>query len=128
MKARARELKDEARGSKSKADGEREILARIAELPEPDRSMATRIHAIVTAAAPALQPRTWYGMPAWGREGKVVCFYQSARKFKTRYASFGFSDTATLDDGAMWPVTFALKQLGAAEEARIKSLVQQAVK
>jgi uncharacterized protein YdhG (YjbR/CyaY superfamily) len=127
MKERARELKAEARRGKSKAEGEAEVLAKIAELSEPDRAMAQRLHAIVTAAAPALSPRTWYGMPAYAKDGKVVCFFQGAQKFKTRYASFGFSDAANLDEGAMWPTAFALETLTAAEEARIGALVRKAV-
>jgi len=123
MKARARELKAEARA----ADGERDVLAKIAELPEPDRAMAERLHALIRATAPALSPRTWYGMPAYARDGKVVCFFQSARKFKTRYATFGFSDAANLDEGSLWPVAFALKELTAAEEKRILELVKRAV-
>jgi len=123
MKARARELKAEARA----ADGERDVLAAIAELPEPDRAMAERLHALITAGAPALSPKTWYGMPAYARDGKVVCFFQSAQKFKTRYATLGFSDKANLDDGAMWPTAFALQELTAAVEARIKKLVKTAV-
>jgi len=103
------------------------VLAKIAEMPEPDRSMATRIHEIVKASAPALSPRTWYGMPAYAKDGKVVCFFQSARKFKSRYATFGFSDAAQLDEGAMWPTAFALERLSAAEEASIAALVKQAV-
>lgn len=111
------------------AGGEAACVAAIAKLPEPDRSMAKRLHALVKASAPVLAPKTWYGMPAYakGEDGKVVCFYQSAQKFKTRYASFGFSDAANLDDGNLWPVSFALKQLTAAEEARISALVKQAV-
>jgi uncharacterized protein YdhG (YjbR/CyaY superfamily) len=129
MKERARELKAEARrGSRAgKADGEHDVLAKIAEMPEPDRGIAERVHAIVEASAPALSPRTWYGMPAYAKDGKVVCFFQSAQKFKTRYATLGFSDTATLDEGAMWPTAFALKELTAAEEARIGELVKKAV-
>jgi uncharacterized protein YdhG (YjbR/CyaY superfamily) len=123
MKARARELKAEARA----ADGERDVLAAIAELPEPDRAMADRLHALITAGAPALSPKTWYGMPAYARDGKVVCFFQSAQKFKTRYATFGFSDAANLDEGSLWPVAFALKELTAAEEKRILALVKRAV-
>ena len=123
MKARARELKAEARA----ADGERDVLAAIAELPEPDRAMAERLHALITAGAPGLSPKTWYGMPAYARDGKVVCFFQSAQKFKTRYATLGFSDRASLDEGAMWPTAFALKELTAAEEARIGALVKKAV-
>jgi uncharacterized protein YdhG (YjbR/CyaY superfamily) len=126
MRERARELKA-AGGRGSKADGESDVLAKIAEMAEPDRTMAGRVHALVKAAAPALSPKTWYGMPAYAKEGKVVCFFQSAQKFKTRYATFGFSDTANLDDGAMWPTAFALKKLTAAEEARIRALVKKAV-
>ncbi len=127
MKERARELKAEARRGAAKADGERDVLAKIAEMPEPDRSMAKRLHAIITASAPALSPRTWYGMPAYANEdGKVVCFFTAASKFKERYASFGFNAAANLDDGNMWPTSFALKKLTAAEEARIRALVKQA--
>ena len=118
MKERARELKSEA--------GESDLLAKIAAMPEPDRAMATRLHAIVTASAPALTPKTWYGMPAYARDGDVVCFFQAAAKFKARYATFGFSDKANLDEGAMWPVAFALKELSKAEEARIAALVKRA--
>ncbi len=129
MKERSRELKTAARrGSRAgKADGEHDVLAKIAEMPDPDRALAERLHAIVKASAPALSPRTWYGMPAYARDGKVVCFFQSAQKFKTRYATLGFSDAANLDDGAMWPTAFALKTLTAAEEARIDALVKRAV-
>jgi uncharacterized protein YdhG (YjbR/CyaY superfamily) len=129
MKERARELKAQARrGSRaSKADGESDLLAKIAEMPEADRAMAERIHALVTASAPELTPRTWYGMPAYAKDGDVVCFFQSAHKFKARYATLGFSDKANLDDGAMWPTSFALKELTAAEEARIGELVKKAV-
>ena len=129
MKERARELKAATRrGPRAgKADGERDVLAKIAEMAEPDRAMAERLHALVKASAPALSPRTWYGMPAYTMDGKVVCFFQSAQKFKTRYATFGFSETANLDDGAMWPTAFALKELTAAEEARIGALVKKAV-
>jgi uncharacterized protein YdhG (YjbR/CyaY superfamily) len=123
MRERAQELKAEAR----KADGEAALLAKIAEMPEPDRSMAERIHAIVKANAPQLSPKTWYGMPAYARDGKVVCFFQSGAKFDSRYATFGFQDTANLDEGAMWPTTFALKGLTAAEEAKISALVKKAV-
>ena len=126
MKERAQELKAAARRG-SKADGEQEVLAKIAEMPEPDRSMAERLHAIVKASAPALSSRTWYGMPAYSLDGKVVCFFQSAQKFKTRYATFGFSDAANLDEGAMWPTDFALGKLTAAEETRIGALVKKAV-
>ena len=127
MKERARELKAEARANKNKADGERDVLAKIAGMPEPDRAMAKRLHAIIKASAPALQPKTWYGMPAYVKDGKVACFFQSAHKFNTRYSSFGFNDTANLDDGAMWPVAFALKELTATEEAKITALVKKAV-
>ena len=127
MKERAQELKAEARASKSKADGERDVLAKIAEMPGPDRAMAKRLHEIVKASAPALSPKTWYGMPAYARDGKVVCFFQSAHKFKSRYATFGFNDTANLDEGAMWPTSFALKELTAADEATIGALVKKAV-
>jgi uncharacterized protein YdhG (YjbR/CyaY superfamily) len=129
MKERAEELKAEARrGTRpNKADGESDLLAKIAEMQGPDRVMATQIHAIIKASAPSLSPRTWYGMPAYARDGKVVCFFQSAQKFKSRYATFGFSDEAKLDEGAMWPTSFALKELTAAEAARIGALVQKAV-
>ena len=127
MKARAQELKAEARANKNKADGETDVLAAIAAMPEPERAMARRLHEIIKASAPALSPKTWYGMPAYARDGKVVCFYQSAEKFKTRYASLGFSDEANLDEGALWPTAFALKELTAAEEARIVALVKKAV-
>jgi len=128
MKARAKELKAEARASKNKAEGESAALAAIAEMPEPDRAMAARLHAIIKESAPALSPKTWYGMPAYAnQDGKVVCFFQSAQKFKSRYATLGFSDTANLDEGAMWPTTFALKALTATEEARIIALVKKAV-
>jgi hypothetical protein len=129
MKERAQELKAEARrGPRAdKADGESAVLAKIAEMPEPDRAMGKRLHAIIKASAPALSPRLWYGMPAYAKDGKVVCFFQSAQKFNTRYSSFGFSDAANLDDGAMWPTSFALKDLTAAEEARISALVKKAV-
>ena len=127
MKERARELKAEARAKKDKAEGESAVLAKIAEMPEPDRAMAERLHAIIKASAPALSPKTWYGMPAYAKDGKVVCFFQSAQKFNSRYATFGFNDTANLDEGAMWPTSFALKELTAAEEARIGALVKKAV-
>ncbi len=119
MKERARELKSEA--------GESDVLAKIAEMSEPDRGMAERLHALIKASAPELTPRTWYGMPAYAKGGKVVCFFQSAAKFKSRYATFGFSDDANIDDGAMFPTAFALKELTASEEARIGALVKQAV-
>lgn len=121
MKERVRELK-----GGDKADGESEVLAKIAGMKGSDRTMAQRIHAIVKDSAPALVPRTWYGMPAYARDGKVVCFFQSAQKFKARYATFGFSDAANLDEGAMWPTSFALKELTPAEEARIRALVKRA--
>ena len=129
MRERAQELKAAARrGSRAdKADGESDVLAKIAEMPKPDRTMAERLHAIIKASAPALTPRTWYGMPAYAKDGNVVCFFQSAQKFKTRYATFGFSDKANLDEGDMWPTAFALKELTAAEEARIGALVKKAV-
>jgi uncharacterized protein YdhG (YjbR/CyaY superfamily) len=127
MKERAKEVKAEARANKNKAQGESDVLAKIAEMPEPDRAMATRLHAIIKASAPALSPKTWYGMPAYARDGKVVCFFQSAQKFNSRYATFGFSDTANLDEGAMWPTSFALTELIAAEEERIVALVKKAV-
>ncbi len=128
MKARAQELKAEARASKDKAEGESALLAKIAEMSEPDRTMAERLHAIVKANAPDLSPKTWYGMPAYAnKDGKIVCFFQSAQKFNARYATFGFNDTANLDEGNLWPVAFALKALTAADEARIGALVKKAV-
>jgi len=128
MKERVKELKAEARASKKKADGEKDLLEKIAEMPEPDRVMAERLHTIITASAPDLSPKTWYGMPAYAnKDGKVVCFFQSADKFKARYATFGFNDVANLDEGAMWPTSFALKELTAAEEERIAALVKKAV-
>jgi uncharacterized protein YdhG (YjbR/CyaY superfamily) len=127
MKERAQELKAEARANKDKAGGESAVLAKIAEMPEPDRAMAKRLHAIIKASAPDLSPKTWYGMPAYAKDGKVVCFFQSAEKFKSRYATFGFSDKANLDEGGMWPTSFALTELTAAEEARISALVKNAV-
>ena len=129
MQERAQELKAEARrGSRSKkADGESDLLAKIAEMPEPDRTRAERIHAIVKANAPELSPKTWYGMPAYAKDGKVVCFFQGAAKFDTRYATFGFNDTANLDDGAMWPTAFALKELTPEGEKQIAELVKKAV-
>jgi len=127
MKDRVKELKAEARANKNPAEGERAVLAKIAEMPEPDRSMAKRLHAIITASAPALWPKTWYGMPAYAKGDKVVCFFQSAHKFKARYATFGFSDQANLDDGAMWPTAFALEELTATEETEIIALVRKAV-
>ena len=127
MQERVKELKAQARAGKDREAGESAVLEKIAELPEPDRSMAERIHAIVKANAPALMPRTWYGMPAYTRDGKVVCFFQAAAKFDARYATFGFNDTANLDDGALWPTSFALKELNPAEEAKIAELVKKAV-
>jgi uncharacterized protein YdhG (YjbR/CyaY superfamily) len=129
MKERAQELKAEQRrgGGKNKDDGESDLLAKIAEMQGPDREMAKRVHAIVKASAPGLSSKTWYGMPAYARDGKVVCFFQSAQKFKARYATFGFSDEAKLDEGGMWPTSFALKELTAAEEKRIGELVKKAV-
>jgi uncharacterized protein YdhG (YjbR/CyaY superfamily) len=126
MKERSRELKASARRAPG-ADEESAVLAKIAEMQEPDRAMAERLHAIIKANAPALSPRLWYGMPAYAVDGKVVCFFQSAQKFNTRYATLGFSDKANLDEGAMWPTSFALKELTAAEEARIGALVKEAV-
>jgi uncharacterized protein YdhG (YjbR/CyaY superfamily) len=127
MAERAQELKAEARANKDKADGESDVLAKIGEMPEPDRAMADRLHAIIKASAPAVSPTTWYGMPAYAKEGKVVCFFQSAQKFKTRYATLGFSDKASLDEGDRWPTAFALKGLTAAAEARITALLKKAV-
>ena len=129
MREHAQELKAAAhRGPRAKdANGERDVLAKIAEMPEPDRAMAERLHAIIKASAPALSPRTWYGMPAYAADGNVVCFFQSAQKFKARYATFGFSDKANLDQGTVWPVAFALKALTAADEIRIGTLVKKAV-
>jgi uncharacterized protein YdhG (YjbR/CyaY superfamily) len=123
MRERARELKAAA----SKADAESEVLAKIAEMAEADRAMAERLHALIRASAPDLSPRTWYGMPAYAKDGKVICFFQSAEKFKSRYATFGFSDKANLDKGAMWPTSFAVKELTAAEEKKIGALVKKAV-
>jgi len=122
MKNRVQEMKTSAR----KADGESEVLAKIAEMPESDRAMAKRIHAVIKASAPTLEPKTWYGMPAYAKDGKVVCFFQSAQKFKTRYATFGFSDVARLDEGSMWPNAYALTKLTAADEAKIGALVKKA--
>ena len=128
MKNRAQELKAEARANKNKEEGESAALAAIAAMQEPDRSIAKRIHAIIKDSAPGLLPKTWYGMPAYANpDGKVVCFFQTAQKFNTRYATLGFNDTANLDEGAMWPVAFALKELTATEEARIGALVTKAV-
>jgi uncharacterized protein YdhG (YjbR/CyaY superfamily) len=127
MKERARELKAEERVNKNKAEGERDVLAKIAEMPDSDRALAKRVHAIVKASAPELSPKTWYGMPAYARDGKIICFFQSADKFKSRYATFGFSDEANLDKGAMWPTSFALTTLTAADEKTIGALVKKAV-
>jgi uncharacterized protein YdhG (YjbR/CyaY superfamily) len=129
MRERVQELKAEARrGPRAgRAEGESAVLAKIAELPQPDRAMAERLHAIIKTNAPALSPKTWYGMPAYAKDGNVVCFFQSAQKFKTRYATLGFSDKANLDEGHMWPTAFALKELTAAEEAKIGALVKKAV-
>ena len=127
MKERAKELKAEERANRNRAAGESAVLAKIAEMPEPDRAMGERLHEIVKASAPALSPKTWYGMPAYAKDGKVVCFFQSAQKFNSRYATLGFSDAANLDEGAMWPTSFALKELTATEEARIGALVKRAV-
>jgi uncharacterized protein YdhG (YjbR/CyaY superfamily) len=128
MKERAKELKAEARAKKDRAAGEKDLRAKVAEMEEPDRGMAERLHAIITTNAPELMPKTWYGMPAYAnKDGKVVCFFQSAGKFKARYATLGFNDSAKLDEGAMWPTAFALMELGAAEEERIVALVKKAV-
>ena len=129
MKERAQELKEAARRGPrgKKADGESAVLAKIAEMPEPDRAMAERLHAVIKASAPDLSPKLWYGMPAYAKDGKVVCFFQSAQKFKSRYATFGFNDEANLDEGTMWPTAFALTELTAADEARIGALVKKAV-
>jgi uncharacterized protein YdhG (YjbR/CyaY superfamily) len=129
MKERAKELKAATRRGRraDESDGESAVLAKIAEMPEPDRVLGERVHAIVKASAPALSPRLWYGMPAYAKDGKVVCFFQCAQKFKTRYATFGFNDVANLDEGTMWPIAFALTELTAADEARIGALVKQAV-
>lgn len=127
MKERAKELKAEARANKNRAEGESDVLAKIAEMPEPDRAIGERLHALITANAPELMPRTWYGMPAYTRDGKVVCFYQSASKFDARYGTLGFNDTANLDDGPMWPTAFAVKELTDAVEAKVVELVKKAV-
>src|ERR687885_1173665 len=124
MRERAREAKATLMGN---ADGESDVLAKIAEMPEPDRAMAERLHSIIKAGAPVLSPRTWYGMPAYAKDGNVICFFQSAQKFKSRYATFGFSDKAKLDEGDMWPTSFALTKLTAADEARIGTLIKRAV-
>jgi len=127
MKERAKELKAEARANKDKVAGESDVLAKIAEMPEPDRAIAARLHAIIKASAPDLAAKTWYGMPAYARDGKIVCFFTSADKFKSRYATFGFNDSANLDEGAMWPTSFALTELTGDVEARIGALVKKAV-
>ena len=127
MKERAQELKAEARRGADKAEGESAVLAKIAEMQGSERTMAKRLHAIIKTSAPALSPKTWYGMPAYAKDGKVVCFFQSAQKFQSRYATFGFSDEANLDEGAMWPTAFALKELTAADEAKVGTLVKKAV-
>jgi uncharacterized protein YdhG (YjbR/CyaY superfamily) len=127
MKTRAQELKAEARADKDRAAGESAVLAAIDGMPEPERTMAKRLHEIITASAPVLSPKTWYGMPAYAKNGKIVCFFQSAQKFNTRYATLGFNDTANIDEGAMWPTAFALKELTATEEERIGTLVKKAV-
>ena len=127
MRERAKELKAEERASKNRAEGEHDVLAKIAEMPPADRKIAKKVHEIVTSSAPDLMPRTWYGMPAYAKDGKIVCFFQDAAKFKSRYATFGFNDKANLDDGAMWPTSFALKGLTAAEEKKIRALVKKAV-
>jgi uncharacterized protein YdhG (YjbR/CyaY superfamily) len=127
MKERAKELKAEARAQKDKAAGERDVLAKIGEMPEPDRAMAERLHALITASAPTLLPKTWYGMPAYAKDGKVVCYFTAASKFNSRYATLGFNDDAHLDEGTMWPTSFALTELTAETEARIGALLKQAV-
>jgi uncharacterized protein YdhG (YjbR/CyaY superfamily) len=127
MRERARELKAESRASADRADGERDILAKIAEMPKPDRVMAERLHALITATVPELAPKTWYGMPAWTKDGKLVCFFKAADKFKSRYATFGFEENANLDDGAMWPTSWALTKLTPADEKIIGALVRRAV-
>jgi uncharacterized protein YdhG (YjbR/CyaY superfamily) len=127
MKERAKELKAEERANKNRVAGESDLLAKIAEMPQPDRAMGERLHEIIKASAPELSPKTWYGMPAYAKDGKVLCFFQSAKKFNSRYATLGFSDEANLDEGAMWPTSFALKELSATEEAKISALVKKAV-
>jgi len=127
MRERARELKAESRASADRADGERDILAKIAEMPKPDRVMAERLHALITATVPELAPKTWYGMPAWTKDGKLVCFFKAADKFKSRYATFGFEENANLDDGAMWATSWALTKLTPADEKVIGALVRRAV-
>ncbi len=127
MKERAKEMKAEERASKDRAAGESDVLSKIAEMPDSDRVMAERIHAVIAATAPDLAPRTWYGMPAYAKDGKILCFFQAADKFKARYATFGFNDIASLDDGSMWPTSWALTKLTAADESRIAALVKNAV-
>lgn len=127
MRERVRELKAEARANKNRDAGEKQVFAAIARMPQPDRSMAKRLHAIIKASAPELAPRTWYGMPAYAKDDKIVCYFRPAYKFKDRYATFGFNDKAKLDEGALWPTAFALKELTAAVEARIIALVKKAV-
>jgi uncharacterized protein YdhG (YjbR/CyaY superfamily) len=128
MKERAKEMKAEARATKDRAAGESDLLAKVAEMPEPERTIATRLHAIITANAPDLMPKTWYGMPAYAnKDGKIVCFYQGAQKFDTRYGTLGFNDTANLDEGSMWATAYALKELTPTEEAKIAALIQKAV-
>ena len=127
MKARAQELKAEARASKDREEGEKAVLAAIAAFKEPDRSMAKRLHAIIKASSPTLMPKTWYGFPAYAKDGKIICFFQYAEKFNTRYAELGFNDAAKLDEGAMWPTRYALKELTATEEVRIRDLLKKAV-
>jgi hypothetical protein len=128
MKARAQEFKAEERASRNRAEGERDVLAAIAAMKEPDRAMAKRLHAIIEATAPTLWPKTWYGMPAYAKDGKIVCFFKSAGKFNSRYATFGFEEAANLDEGAMWPTSYALKELTAADEKKIGQLVKKAVR
>jgi uncharacterized protein YdhG (YjbR/CyaY superfamily) len=127
MKERAKEMKAEARANKNKAAGESDVLAKIAEMPQPEQAMAQRLHEIIKANAPELSPKTWYGMPAYARDGKIVCFYQSAQKFDTRYPTLGFSDQAHLDDGTLWPVAYALTDLTAAAEEKIIALLKKAL-
>lgn len=127
MKERAKELKAEAKRTANRADGERDLLEKIAEMPADDRAIAERIHALVTAAAPELDPKTWYGQPAWARDGKVICFFQSSAKFNTRYCTLGFSEDSNLDDGSMWPTSFGILSLSAADEKTITALVTKAV-
>ena len=127
MKERAKELKSEERANKNRAEGESEVLAKIAEMSETDRNLALRLHELIKVSAPVLAPKTWYGMPAYAKDGKIVCFFQSAQKFNTRYATLGFGETAHLDDGAMWPTAFALKELTSVEEEKISALVKKAV-